>query len=47
MLARGGQVWVLEKDLALFGEAEQLIEGVKITPSIAQLCLEHNKVWFW
>ncbi len=47
MLARGGQVWVLEKDLVLFGQQVQLIDGVNISPSIAQLCLEHDKVWFW
>ncbi len=47
LISRGGRVWVLESDLARFKSQHQIVPGVEIATSMARLCMEHDKVWFW
>lgn len=47
LISQGGRVWVLASDLDRFSSQYQLIQGVEKAASMARLCLEHDKVWFW
>ena len=47
LLERKGKVWVLAEDLNLFNDDYELIEGVEVADSMAALCMQHDKVWFW
>ena len=47
LLAKGSRIWVLSDDLKAFDNQYSLIEGVEVAESMAAICLEHDKVWFW
>ena len=47
LLKRGATIWVLSKDIASLADGHQLIKGIHIADSMADLCLEHDDVWFW
>ncbi|MCG7536681.1 hypothetical protein [Pseudoalteromonas sp. OOF1S-7] len=47
LIEKGARIWVLSEDLAKYSSDLKLIDGVEVTETMAQLCLEHDKVWFW
>ncbi len=47
LIDRGARIWVLTQDLSLFDPRYELVERVEVADSMAQLCMKHDKVWFW
>jgi len=47
VMEKGARIWVLERDLEVFGPGVELLDGIERTTSAAALVAAHEKAWFW